>query len=253
MPCFSQAQHVQSNTSLLKKAFQKIGSYKFDRYGDGSNDSLNAFNDDFERLLLRITSVDPNSISQPFNELKKLGLHIATADDGNFRIYSWDDQTGGTMRYFRSVFQFKSKGQIQSTTINTDKSIDEDGKFYKEIFQVNAKDKTYYLVYGIFTGSTAIHLHNLKAFSISDGALGRVRIIKTKTGLKNQLGYEVDYSDSDNRPSVIDINETLVQYDPKTQSISFPLIQESGKITEKKSDTVLMGNTLKRFNYPLIC
>src|SRR6516164_7870976 len=92
-------QDVKIIEANLKEAFLKI-DYK-------NAGSLTKSNEEFEKLLLKVTSSNPETILYDFKDLTSCGLTIATSDDSLFRIYSWDTRSGGTMHYFENVFQFR--------------------------------------------------------------------------------------------------------------------------------------------------
>src|SRR5215212_1771992 len=84
----------------LNDAFIKIDYWAELRrtdYKRGFDDSLQKANDTFGDFLLKVTSSNAQTISYDFKKLVGLGLVVATSEDGYFRIYTWDTQTGGTM------------------------------------------------------------------------------------------------------------------------------------------------------------
>ena len=84
-------------------------------------------------------------------------------------------------------------------------------------------------------GSSAVSVHVVKIFSVDDGMLNSdAELIKTRTGIRNELSYEVDFSASANRGNPINREEAWLQYDAKSHTISIPLIQENGRLTSKK-------------------
>lgn len=60
----------------------------------------------------------------------------------------------------------------------------------------------------------------------------RAKLIKTKSGIKNELGYEVDLTASANRNK--DIPDFSIKYDKIKKAISIPLILNNGQITTKR-------------------
>jgi len=57
-------------------------------------------------------------------------------------------------------------------------------------------------------------------------------LIKTQTGIKNQLRYEVDLTAASNRNN--EIRNYTIEYDKKNKIISIPLILDNSKVTSKK-------------------
>lgn len=78
----------------------------------------------------------------------------------------------------------------------------------------------------------------IKIFSIENGKLNsNTKLIKTSGGIKNELGYELEFTVSSNRenPSVLSFFNTLdIQYNSKNKIINIPLILDDSKITDKR-------------------
>jgi len=204
----------------------------FDKY-----DSLDAYNKQFLTQLLACTKTKDN-LKYPFEQLKAVRIWISTSPDGLFRIYSWDDETGGTMRYAENVFQFSDGQHVNSQKLGFDVFDENDrdaGLFYDVLDEVVSGGKKYYVVKGVFIGSSAVSSHKIKIFSIDNGKLNdKAVLIKTKSGIRNELQYSVDFSASVNRNSDIPRETAWIEYDKATKTISIPLIAEDDKITTKK-------------------
>ncbi len=225
------AQHYQKD---LLRQFEKI-SYWADYDGSDSKinqyDSLEHANKVFVAKLLSYTSQQPSSITDPLTALRDKGLQIATSGDGLFRIYSWDDQTGGTMRYFKTIFQYKSNGKLYSKVIRDETSQEELGDWYSDIYTLTNAAKTYYIAvrHGIYSSKDCYQ--GIKIFSMANGALQHdVKLIKTKTGIRNELGFNFDFF------SVVDRTERpvkLIDYNANEKTIRIPVVWENGKVTNK--------------------
>jgi len=66
--------------------------------------------------------------------------------------------------------------------------------------------KKYYLAQSTAVYSSALFYHTIKIFSIENGKLNsNTKLIKTSGGIKNELGYELEFTVSSNRenPSVL--------------------------------------------------
>ena len=89
---------------------------KYSNYADNYDDEkLSKANEVFEALLLKYTK-NPATLSYKFSELDKL-MFNAMSDDGKFRIYSWDTESGGTMHEFSRVYQYQgADGKVYSKT-----------------------------------------------------------------------------------------------------------------------------------------
>ncbi len=96
------AQNISVIEKQLNSAFQRIDYWSSEgRDHKDAYDSLASANTKFENLLVRYTSSHPATLHHDFKSLEKTGFITATSEDGKFRVYSWDTQTGGTMHFLR--------------------------------------------------------------------------------------------------------------------------------------------------------
>ena len=233
----SLGQDVRVIDQILSSAFHRINywdsyitsnDYKID-----TSDSLGEANDKFQKLLLKYTTSNPKTLYYDFKDLVDSGLRIVTSEDGLFRIYTWDDDMGGTMRYAVNVYQYQMSGKVYSES-TLYKRPDEDGPdvFYTSINDFTSKGKAYYITQAVAILSSADSYHSVNVFSIDSGKLIDAKLIKTKSGIKNQLGYEVDLSDSANRDR--DVPDYSTVYDKQKEAIILPIIAANGAVTTKK-------------------
>lgn len=195
-------------------------------------DSLDVANTKFEKMLLQYTSSNPETLHYDFKTLQKNGLIITTSEDGKFRIYSWDTWTGGTMHYFKNIFQYEGNKKVYSEATESETEGDAQS-FYHQINDILSQNKKYYLAQNTAILSSGLSYHNIKVFSIDEEKLNHnAKLIKTQSGIKNQLGYEVDLTASSNRDN--EITNYDIEYDSKNKIISIPLILNNSKVTEKK-------------------
>ncbi|MGY0037431.1 hypothetical protein [Pedobacter sp. NJ-S-72] len=105
---------------------------------DGSSDKIYAldsalkYDSIFSKQVLKCLKTYPATIGYNFKTLVENGMKIVTSEDGNFRIYSWDDETGGTMRRYNKIFQFRDKKKVLSKGI-TNRSEGADDAFYTQL------------------------------------------------------------------------------------------------------------------------
>ncbi len=226
-------QNITTIEKQLSEAFQKINYWSSEgRDHKDSYDSLAAANTKFEKLLVGYTSSHPQTISHDFKSLEKNGLIIATSEDGKFRIYSWDTWTGGSMHFFKNVLQYESDRKTYSQAVEHDNEGDP-GSYCYQINDIISENKKYYLTQNKAILSSGMSYHNIKIFSIDNGKLNdKAQLIKTQSGIKNQLGYEVDLTASANRN--YEGRDYEMKYDSKNKIISIPVIQADSKITAKK-------------------
>lgn len=214
---------------------------------ESGSDSLTQCNKEFERFVLDFTSKNPKTLTYDFKKVKDR-LSIISSEDGLFRIYTWNTYEGGTMQFYRNVFQYKINGKVFSEISNKDPQ--DNGCNFMEINDVVVNKKHFYVTNSISVGSSALYYFEAKIFSIENQQLNRnAKLIKTKSGIKNTLGYEVDLSSSSNRDRKDGLEErdyiNLI-YDKKNKTIIIPLIEGDGKITKKKIKYKFNGNYFEK-------
>jgi len=227
----SSAQTPKAIEGDLLKSFKRIDYCIEKRYTDTSfNWVTNLFqaNKDFGNKLKSYTEKVPLTITFPFISLKK-EMNISTSNDGLFRIYSWDTQTGGTMHFFENVFQYKVGANTLSILDTPKTDVDARPNYYKiSIFKAN--NKTYYLAVYLSIGSTKDVADGVRVFTIENGKLIDAKLIKTDSGLHSELSYWYNFF------SVVNIafeKRPTIRFDRATNIIRLPLIDNSGNMTNK--------------------
>lgn len=194
------------------------------------NDSLIRSNEIFKQSLLKYTT-EGASLNYPFKQLQKEGVHIASAKDGCFRIYSWDTLTGGSMHFFDNIYQFKESGKTYSKIVVAPQG--DAGGWYSEIFNFERNGQTYYLGYFNAIYSNSHCAQAIKLFGIdTKGLHDDVKLIQTKTGIKNSLRFSFDFF------SVVDRPERpvkLIHFDSENKNIKIPVVLNEGlgKVTNR--------------------
>lgn len=125
----------------LNDSFKRINYWTFNKGNTdddlvNSYDSLEKANDHFETMLLKYTAANSQTLNFNFKNLVDSGLIIATSEDKLFRIYSWNTWTGGTMRVFRNVYQYKYKEKVESKVIKSKNDDGNLGCYYDKIHTV---------------------------------------------------------------------------------------------------------------------
>jgi hypothetical protein len=226
----------QGNAQIEKELISALKAIqKYSNYG-GANDGtkLSQANADFEKKLLKYTRT-PSTLTYKFAALNKL-MFNATSDDGNLRIYSWDMEDGGTMHDYSRIYQYKgTDGKVYSKSDATGEEGDM-GSFVTDIFTLDTKSGKIYIVCSTSVGSTMDHYQSADLYRIAGGVINNnAKLIKTKSGLTNTLGFEY------NAFSVIDREERpirLISFDKKTKTLKIPVVVEdeefpNGKVTDK--------------------
>ncbi|HWB28508.1 MAG TPA: hypothetical protein VG738_23710 [Chitinophagaceae bacterium] len=235
----SYGQNLKESEKRLSDNFSKIHYWAFYKDAEAdttkfSHDSVEKYNRIFEKELLQIASTNVKSISYNFQSLRDSGLRIVTSKDGLFRIYTWDTWMGGTMHYFENILQYNTRGEVRAEQRGDALKDDiASGYMYYGIDDIASGDKTFYLTLSGAVLSSALSDHNVKFFSIDNGVLNDdAKLIKTRTGIRNELGYEVDLSSSANRDR--DAPDFSIEYDSLAKIISIPVILDNNKVTSRR-------------------
>lgn len=127
-------------------------------YGESSEKYLPLFQEKLETYLADSLTF--------YNELDSLSsrIRILTSKDGLVKIYSYDDMSGGSMRYDQSYIQYKADDIIHYKMM-------EDYGLVSDIYDFKYQDKPYYLVIsnakcGGNCGSTNLRIYLLEGDNI---------------------------------------------------------------------------------------
>lgn len=221
---------TEKNILDLLKRITETGSYS----GGFDEDKIYAANEELTALLVRNGKSDA-MLKYAFPKLKGK-MFVATSKDGNFRIYSWDKETGGTMHDFASVIQYRGKsGKVYVTAENQGED-DAGGAFYHEIFQLAGKTGQIYLATSTFIGSSSLNGQSIKTIRINGDTLDfGAKLIKTSEGMQNSVGFSYDFF------SVVDRPERPVKlftFNEKARTFRFPIVIEDdrtpqGRVTNR--------------------
>jgi hypothetical protein len=218
------SQTPQEIENILVENITQIQKYSsYDKNYD--DDKLSESNSIFEKNLLKFTNLS-STLKYDFPELSKLML-ISTSEDEKFRVYSWDSETGGTMHDYSRVYQFVGNdGKINSKTEDNAEDEGNMGSFVNSVYNFQAKTGMVYIVCSTFIGSTSDHYQSANLMKIKENNIEDVKLIKTKQGLTNSLGFEYNFF------SVVDREERpirLIQFDKKTNTLSIPVVVSDEK------------------------
>ncbi|MFB6453879.1 hypothetical protein ACE38W_01310 [Chitinophaga sp. Hz27] len=205
-------------------------------------DSAYQYADKFGKAFKKLLKDNPATINYNFKRLQDSShCYINTSTDGNFRIYSWDTWTGGTMHFFNNIYQYKTEGNVFTQTPAHKKS--DPGMFCSKIYAVIIKDKTFYLA--IFNGiySTKDVSQSIQAFTLTAGKLDdTVKLFKTRTQMLNRIDVPFDFF------SVVDRPERpleLITYNETAQEIYIPLVDKNGQVTHSNLVYHLVDNVFE--------
>ncbi|HVU56578.1 MAG TPA: hypothetical protein VHD83_16050 [Puia sp.] len=211
------------------------------------HDSLEKANKVFHEALLHYTIACPATLDAPFRQLTKAGLTITTSDDGLFRIYSWDTETGGTLHYFSNIYQYKNAHGTHARP-DPPPAPDDAEKYgvacYSNIYALPVNGKRYYLAISNAILGGKDQLQSIQAFSMTEHGLDdSARIIRTSEGLVSSIDVEYDFfsvADQPERPA------HLIGYDSIKKIISIPAVKHDGTVTKGR---LLYQFTGKYFKY----
>ena len=125
-------------------------------------------------------------------------VNIATSDDGNIRIYSWDTQLGGPMIRWDNVIQYRSNGKLKtfegsiwSIDESEEKNVIDFGCWTKAIYIFKRNDgQTIYVTESYFRESGSYGYSTLDAFYVSDGKLKMIENAFVTSNKNYHIGTE---------------------------------------------------------------
>ncbi|AEA44551.1 hypothetical protein [Fluviicola taffensis] len=239
--CENQPAKLQEPISGIPKKEQELIqiNQKIMELRSEFSDSLPYYSELFSSKLQELLS-DGKTLTYSFKSLtEENSCNVNTSKDGLFRIYSWDSQLGGTMRFFNVIYQYRTGNniKIQLYRSNTE---DDPAWFCSDIFTVKAKKNTFYLAITNGIYSTKDMKQSIKAFELTNqGINDRVLLMKTDEGLQNSLDVYYDFF------SVVDRPErpvSVIRYDSKKKIISVSTTNEKDEITNNYITYSFNGN-----------
>ena len=192
-------------------------------------DTLDHYRGLFNSRMKALFTKHPESFSYPFKTLADSQVcWVLSSADRRLRIYSWDTWGGGTMHFYKNVFQYKTSKGVR--TFVQDFGDDDPGGYYSHLFTVKTVLQTYYLGLSNSRLSNKDRTQNLEVFAITADRLDdKVRLIKTKSGLQHDIGFEYDFFSIEDTGHFY---ERLIRYDPLQQIITLPVVYENGQVTK---------------------
>lgn len=194
---------------------------------------------EFQTAFTDLVIKTPATLDYPFQKLSDSGFcRIETSEDKKFRIYSWDTWTGGTMHEFRTIYQWSDNGKVDAKPQSLDEN--DPGSFVSQIYAVNVTGKQYYLAITNAIYSSKDSRQSLQVFTINNGHLvDTVKLFKTKTKTLNRIDVDFDFFSVVNRP---ERPLKLITYDSKQQIVYIPVVDGTGKVSNKNIVYQLKGS-----------
>ena len=222
------AQNTNDTERKLAAHLKRMEHFKYD---SPNADSVEYENSLFKKLLLNYLIEHPFTITDQMDEVVKAGLTIASSDDNLFRIYSWDTQTGGTMRFYENIYQFRYGNKVYVKQPESDIEGDPNSWFSK-IYTLPTDEGTYYIGVQYSDFSNRDKYTGLGFFKIEFNSLQEdVKLVKTSKGMESEIGIGYDFF------SVVDRTERpleLIKYDADSKTIKVPVVnEENGSVTDK--------------------
>lgn len=221
---------VTKKTDFSKKEKELIALYKQALSLQNSNTSdtlVNSSIQNFSNTLIQLISNNEQTLLYPFDSLQKEhALWIATSSDNNLRIYSWDNNEGGTMRFFNQLFQFKSN---EKTTIKISPASKDPQSFFSKVYTLQNKNReTVYIAISNSILSSNLNAQRITAYQIKNTQLQELNLFKTTTRLLSSINVEFDFF------SVVDRPERPVELIVLEGNIlKIPLVDKDLKVASK--------------------
>lgn len=230
----SQTQNFAPNEKRFIETYSKLTSF----INTGS-DSLEFYSQKFEKEFTSFIRNNPNTLSYAFKNLIDSNFcDVRTSKDGNFRIYDWDTWTGGTMHFFREIYQWRANGKVFTCIPKYEEG--DPGLYCSHIFTLEIKGQTYYLVITGAILSTIDAEQSISVYQIKNSKLeDTARLFRTKTKLLNSLDLEFN-------PLSVDNPDNIITYDETHRIVYIPVINSQADVTKKKMIYKLMNNN---FNF----
>ncbi len=234
----SVAINAQTNEQIEASILGHLDNLKNWSYRTGTSDldALDKENQLLKKELLRYGQ-RASTLKYDFPALAEK-MFIPTSKDQRLRIYSWDNQEGGSGRIFETVFQYadrSGKTHTWSPTISREGLVC--AGFYHQIFQTDTPSGRLYLANSSAACSTSLAYQDLSIFRIDGEKLNsNLKLIRTKSGLTNCVSFEYDFF------STVDHPERPIRlffFDESAKSFRFPVVVEDkkflngGRVTDK--------------------
>lgn len=168
--------------------------------GNMQNDSLLALSSQqFTDSLTYLIKNNNSTLNYPFEKLQKENaLKMATSADKKLRVYSWDNNSGGTMHFFNQIYQFDANGNI---TVNASLASNDSQAYFSKIYTVkNKNNENIYLVISNSILSSKYSVQHINAYKIGIENLQSASVFKTKTNTLDKISVEYDFFSVVDRP-----------------------------------------------------
>lgn len=169
---------------LIRAAELELMAYSQKLYDRNNYDSAGKYSQLFAETLTRLVSENPGTMTYAFDSLRADSrCRMTTSPDGLLRLYSWDDGLGGTMRFYKNIYQYKLNGEIQTQVPALDEQ--DNGGFYSEIFVLDTTpSRQHYLAIFNGIGSNRDVYQAARIFTIDkDGLSDSTKLFELRGGV----------------------------------------------------------------------
>ena len=196
---------------------------------ENNSEALSIQNQNFSDKLLQYASESSEMLTYNFPNIEEIYWRITTSPDKKFRIYSWDTMSGGSMRFYQNIFQWKDYDKLYAKKNKIPEG--DPGGFYSEIFQLTDELNTFYLSYfhSVLSGRDSYQAIHTMDFE-REKFYPKFEKIKTKSGLNFKLGFSFDFFSV---KSSKEFPPKLIKFDKARQTISIPVVNTEGKVSSK--------------------
>lgn len=230
---FSQKNDLMSNEIQFIKLYSKLLSFPQENY-----DSVSYYAEKFENEFAGFIKNNPTTIDYSFKNIIDSNIcWVKTSSDKNFRIYSWDSWTGGSMHIFKTIYQWKSNDKVFFSFPHYAEG--DPGSFCSKIFTVPINNRFFYLAItnGVFSNKDM--MQQISTFNIKDNQLiDTAKIFKTKSKKLNNISVEFDFFTVGDRP---ERPLELITYNEIENIVYIPVVNENGRVSKKNIIYKLKG------------
>jgi hypothetical protein len=224
--CKSKSYDLINDENELVSVYSKIINAR-----DSSKfDSLELYSIKFEKALIATLTKNTETLNYSFKSLKyNKYCNINTSKDGNFRIYSWDTWTGGSMHFFKSIYQWKNGSKVYLKSQNLEEN--DAGSYCSNIFTTNFDSKKVYLVISNSIYSNKECSQSISSFQIQNNLLiDSLKIFKSENEISNRIDINYDFLSVVNRP---ERPVELIKFDEKMNTVLVNELNDIGEVLDK--------------------
>lgn len=227
-------------------AFTKqIASYtsEIQRFrAEGLFDSLEVVNTALLTYLKEKSEAAPGLMDIDLKAMDTAGIVVLTSEDNKFRIYCWDTETGGTMRFLNSLIQYRTEVGAKVVVLNDIATTEEPGAFYREIYTVHATNgNTYYLVTSRGIYSSRDIVEGIQAYTIEKDKLNdSIKLFRTAKQQLNDISYACDFFS--NIDSNTGSQRNLIRLSDDKQTLFIPIVNAKDEVTDRSLIYKFDGN-----------